>query len=427
MRLIAIPAAGAAALACAYCLAADTFETPPDEEPAASLPPAQVAGEDFHLDSPVRSDGLMKHYVVDSRFGVFPAYGRGALQVRLREVAALTSIAKTSDTEVALRAVGRGLQEQVKTVATLARNPVRAVTGIPQGIGHLFGGYRAQGEELSEQLHRGTQHSTESGQADQPLREGSVQARRYAERYLGVSAAEMRWYRRLDVDPYTNNDVLRSAVKHLAKVDAAASFGARFVPVTGIPYAGEVGRALNAIYNEDPAALRKRRREQLARYGLSAEEVRRFENTQLLSPTRQSVLVNAVEALNGVAGREELLRHAMTVTSEEEIEVFLRSTAVLLRCHARAPVARILAGVRVPAAQSADGRIALFAGFDALYWTAEVAGYERGVEQLLPAGELRREVWLAGSVSALARQQLEQRGWQVHERQEESAGARPGS
>jgi hypothetical protein len=394
------------------------FEAPPDEEPGASLSPAQVSGQDFHIEAPVHSDGLMHHYLINSRFGPFPAYGRDALEIRLREVAALTSIAKTSDTEVALQAVGRSLQANVDAVTGLARNPVGAVTGIPRGIGHLFGGYRAQAQELTDQARGDLQQHKTSGQPQSSVvSKSGAEARRYADRYLGVSKAEMRWYQRLAVDPYTGNEVLRAAVRHLAKVDAAASFGMRFVP--GIPYAGELGRALNTIYNEDPAVLRKQRRETLAQYGLTAEEISRFENTLLLSPTRQGLLVEYAGALGGVAGRAELFRHAMSVTSEAEIEVFLHSAAMLVQFHARQSVARIVEGLRLPTAQLADGTLEVFGSFDAVYWTEAVAAYEHSLGAVLPKASAPRQAWLAGSVSPLAREQLEALGWRVHEHAED--------
>jgi hypothetical protein len=107
-------------------------------------------------------------------------------------------------------------------------------------------------------------------------------------------------------------------LEHLAKIDAATSLGIRFAPI-GIPFAGEARRALDAIYNESPAVLRKRRRVALAGFGLTPEEVKQFENTLLLNPTRQTLLVNDMEALNGVQGRAELLRHAMSVTTVREV------------------------------------------------------------------------------------------------------------
>ena len=237
-------------------------------------------------------------------------------------------------------------------------------------------------------------------------------AKSQADHYIGLSAAERRWYAKLGVDPYTSNPVLRQAVARLSKIDAAASFGIRFAPV-GIPFAGEVQRALDTIDHEDPAVLRKRRHDDLARQGLSPAEIERFESTPLLTPTRQTVLVNAVDTLEGVDGRVELLRHAMTVESEEEIQVFLQSTLSLLRFHAGEPVQKILAGPRIPSAVVTDGRIAVFGAFDDIQWTEQVAGYEGALREALPqtAG---RELWITGSVSAAARSALEQRGWAVH-------------
>ena len=127
----------------------EDFDVPADEAPAASLAPAQVSGKNFKIRDPVRSDGLMHRYVVESRFGEFEAYGRDELGLRLREIAALTQISETSDSEVALKAVTRGIEEDVKSVVSVAKDPVGTVLGIPRGIGHLLGGYRARAGELT--------------------------------------------------------------------------------------------------------------------------------------------------------------------------------------------------------------------------------------------------------------------------------------
>jgi len=324
-------AAIAAALCATTCAAADHFEQAPQEAPSVSLPSAQVSGGDFHIQDPVLSDGLMHHYVVESRFGSFPALGKAALEVRLREVAALATIARTSDSEVVLKSVVRGMQDDVRTL-----------------------------------------------------------------------------------NPYTPNEVLRRAIQRLAKIDGAAGTAMRFAPI-GVPFAGEARRALDTIYNEDPAVLRKRRHDALVSYGLSATEVDRFENAALLNPTRQTLLVNAVESLSGVDSRVELLRHAMSVTTEDEIEVFLESTRMLIQFHAQTPVKSILPGVRVPAARLADGRVAVFGSFDAVYWTQEVARYAGEFHDAVSAQDVAKlDVWLAGAVSPRARQELEARGWSVH-------------
>jgi hypothetical protein len=399
-----------AAVSAVAAWAAD-FETPPAEPASASLPADMVSGPNFHIVEPVAADGLMHHYVIDSHFGVFKAYGQVALKIRLREVAALTQIAKTTDIDVITKSVSRRVQTDAKTLGQVVTHPVGVVTGIPRGVGHLFGGYKAQANELTDKSKStgGTQGSSNIAH------DAAANATRYADRYLGVSAAERRYYQQLGVDPYTNNDVLRKAVHHLAKVDAAANLGMHFVGIPGVPYLGDVKRAMDAIYNEDPAVLRARQRTALASYGLSADEIKRFENTLLLSPTRQSLLAEAAKSLDGVAGRDELFRHAMSLTSDEEMQVFLQSTGLLVSLHAHRPVARILAGLRLPAAQFSDGRIAVLGAFDSVYWTEDVAGYESALHALLPPASKGLEIWLSGTISPGARAELTKRGWDVHD------------
>jgi hypothetical protein len=385
------------------------FETPPEESPAASLPAELVSGPDFHVSDPVQSDGLMHHYVVVSRFGEFAAYGRTALAVRVREVAALTRLAKTTDIDVVVKTVTGRVQGDVKTIAQVAGNPIKTVVGIPTGVSHLFKGYKAEANEFTEEV----KQDGKPGESSHVAKDVKADATRYADRYLGVSAAERRYYQQLGVDPYTNNEVLRKAVHHLAKVNATVNLGLHFVGIPGVPYLGDVKRAMDAIYNEDPAVLRARQRATLAGYGLTAPEIKRFENTLLLSPTRQRLLGEYAKSLEGVAGRDELFRHAMNLTSEDEVQVFLQSTGLLVSLHARRPVSQILGGLRLPTAQFADGGIAVFGAFDAIYWTEEVATDGAALHALLPTNPSELELWTAGTVSPRASTELKARGWVV--------------
>jgi len=418
---------GPLALVCATLTAAAPaqsagFEAPPDESPESILPADQIAGEDFHVVAPVRSDGLMRHYVVESRFGVFEAYGHQSLEVRLREVAALTKISKTTDLDVVAKAVVRRTEADAKTVLAFAMKPVETVAAIPKGVTHLFAGYTAQAKEVSEEVHKDSREFSEAahkgGTASTSMQvrnKARKDARRYADRYFGVSAAERRWYQQLGVDPYTSTDALRKAVAHLARVDAAASFGLKFAPIPGIPYAGDLHRAMDAIYNEDPAVLRARRRMTLAGYGLEQAEIDGFESALLLNPTRQSQIEQTANSLDGVDGRAELFRHAMALTSDEEIQVFLQSIELLVTIHRAQPLARILPGVRLPAGERTDGRVVVCGSFDAVYWTEEVAGLAQSLRAALPAAAAAYELWLSGSVSELARAELAARGWEVHD------------
>jgi hypothetical protein len=129
------------------------------------------------------------------------------------------------------------------------------------------------------------------------------------------------------------------------------------------------------------------------------------------------LLLDAAHALDGVAGRDELFRHAMGLTSETEAKVYLRSVGLLVVAHRQQPVSSVLPGVRLPAARLADGRIVVCGAFDAIYWTSDVAVGERGIRESLPAANAPtvREIWLEGRVSERARSEFEQHGWRIHE------------
>jgi hypothetical protein len=105
----------------------------------------------------------------------------------------------------------------------------------------------------------------------------------------------------------------------------------------------------------------------------------------------------------------------MGLTSDDEVAVFIQSTRMLARLHAQQPLARILAGLRLPTAETRDGRTVVLGAFDAVYWTEEVAGYEAALKAALPPTAHTLEVWLSGSVSPTAHDTLTSHGWVVHD------------
>jgi hypothetical protein len=401
-------------------LAADSpagFETPPDLSPSALLPASVVSGTDYHIADPVRSDGLMHRYVVDSKFGQFDAYGHLALAVRIHEVAALTELAKTSTIEVAVGGVSRGVESQVDTAVGVVEHPVKTVTGIPRGIAHLFHGVVDEGKEVTASATSSSSSSSGgNGSSSGTAAKSETAVKTYANKYLGMTGAERHWYEKLGVDPYTNNAVLRKTVHKVAKVDAAAGFGLHFVGIPSIPGIGDIHEVMEAVYKEDPATLRARNKATLASYGLSPAEIERWQNTLVLSPTRQVLFLKAAASLDGVEGRGELFRHAMGLTSDAEAQVYLQSIGLLVLAHHKQPIAAILPGVRLPAGRRADGHIVVCGAFEAVYWTADVAKYEKEAgEALGQTGAGARQLWLEGTISDRARAELKTRGWDVQE------------
>jgi hypothetical protein len=394
----------------------DSFETPPDQPPALLLPPRLVSGANFHVLAPVHGDGLMNRFVLDSRFGRFDAYGRLVLEKRVGEVAALTELAKKTDIDLVAGGVAHGIESEVNTAAGVVRNPLGTAAGIPKGIAHLFQGYTARAQETAANLnHSASSPGAGTSPPGDELKKGEQAAQHYAERYLGVSGAERGWYKRLGVDPYTDNAVLRAAIRKAAQKEAVGSFGIKFAALPAIPGIALTQRALDAIYNEDPAAVRQRMRKLLAGYGVSPDEIETWLNTPVLSPTRQVLLLSAAASLEGVAGRAELFRHSLDLTSDAEAQVYLRSVGLLALAHQSHPLKAIVPGVRLPTAELADHRLVVCGAFEAVYWTYDVARNEEQLERSLPpqAPASGRELWVEGTVSERAQSALRERGWEL--------------
>lgn len=398
------------------------FEIPPELQPAALVSPDLVVGANYHIVDPVHDDGLMPRFVIDSKFGQFEAYGKVALALRLHEVAALTELSKISPVEVFAGGVTQGVQSQVHTAVGVVAHPIKTISGVPKGIANLFKGYTDESKEALAGV-TASSGADEHGGASETLGKAGTAAQHYAAQYLGVSAAEMRWYQKLRVDPYTDNQTLRKAVRDTARVEAAAGFGMKFVGIPGIPGIGQIREVMDAIYKEDPATIRARNKTALAGYGLSAAEIERFQNAALLSPTRQNLLLAAAKDLDAVDGRKELFLHALGLSSAEEAQVYLQSVGLLVLTHKKQPLQSILPGVRLPAALRADGHVIVCGAFEGVYWTRFVADGEQEIRQLLPADAPARELVLAGSASARARSELGARGWTVVESQLELATA----
>jgi hypothetical protein len=134
--------------------------------------------------------------------------------------------------------------------------------------------------------------------------------------------------------------------------------------------------------------------------------------------------MSAAESLNGVTGRAELFRHSLDLSSVAEAQVYLRSAGLLVLAHKAHPLTEIIPGVRLPAAQRADGQLVIGGAFEAIYWTEGVAKLEEQLRTSLPPqpSGVGRVLWLSGTISDRARNALQDRGWGLHEVSDASTG-----
>ena len=388
------------------------------------LQAGQLSGPDWAVEPKASNDGLTNTYTLTSRFGTWQARGQLQVAARIREIQALAELEKVSKSEVFVDAVKKSATAPLELASNVVAKPVETVKGVPAGVGRWVKKTRFQVEE--------TYHDTkevvkkETGEEDEGAAEEDAgmqekmkkQAGAYVLDELKISGAERRWYKDLGVDPYTDNEVLRKAVRSVARVEGLTSFGMRFSGLPSIPGAREMRKTLDLVWDTDPWELRLRNRKILLAAGLSEETARAFEDQPSLSLTVQTVLVDVLTALEGVKGRKHLLERALAVESRDDAQELATSVSLLLRLHrSGTPLREILAGTQLPVARTTQGDLVAVLVADAVFWTGEVA---EAAERLAAtyAGETAgsRKLYVTGDVSSRAGSEAGKQGWKTVDR-----------
>jgi hypothetical protein len=419
-----------AALTTLSSATAQPYETPPPLEVGEILPPDMQRGEHFTVRTPVHNDGFMNHYVVESDYGQFQAYGTPALAKLIQEIGALAQLDEISKSEVFADAVKRSATGQVDAIQEFADKPVETIKGVPGGLKRSFKKYKRDANEAYETAKDVTGVGNDSDEAEGEEGEAesdSVDAKEvaektgdaaeaYAKKWFGVSGAERRWHQKMGTDPYTTNQVLKKRIKELSQVDAAASTGMRFVPIPRIPGASELHALNQVVWSVDPRELREQNIKRLADAGVEKELIDEFINNPWFSPSAQTVLLTSLLEMDGVEGRRALLEIAVATESPEEAQFDLANIVFLSEYHRSVePLTQVRSG-RVAVAITQEGDMLKVVSVDYAFWQEDLAGAVKAfIDSVADEPATTREVWLRGEASPRFQQELRERAWAVRE------------
>lgn len=406
--------------AAAPLLAAAAYESAGKVKSPSYLLPEQLAGKGWKVAPEADNDGLFNTYTVKSDYGDFIAHGNLGVATRAKEVAALAELDRVSKTDVFTDAVKRSALGSVETVKAFATKPVETITAVPSAVGRWLKKTKYQaGEVYSDTKEAVGGSSGEGGGGDKDKKaQAEDAAKKQALSYLKISAAERRWYAQLGVDPSTDNQVLRDVVKSYSRIEGLTSFGMRFAGLPSIPGARELRKTMDLVWTVDPWELREKNHKRLVGFGFPENAVKAFEDNPYLTLTMQTSLVQAIEQLAGVKGREHLLARATGVDSRDEASDMTRSIALLVMHHKGGrKLSEILPGVRLPLARGADGSLQAVAVADAAFWTEQIATAAGELaEQFQKEPAKARELWIVGTASPRFKDGLKAAGWTVHDR-----------
>lgn len=337
-------------------------EPPPVFKAADLLPPAVARGAHYQVGDDVRTDGYFHEFTMTSEFGAFDAIGRTMLAVRIQEVDALATLKDVSKTEVFLEAAGQSVVKIGQAAANVVTDPVDTAKGLGAGI-----------KRFGVNLGRRTQRAIDSQQDSQADGDDSGKAKDSAAEsaamsILGVTSATRRWAKKVGVDPYTTNAVLRQALEDIGKVDAAGSIATKVVvPIPAV--VGMTSTVGDLVWGKDPEEVRKINEQRLKALAVSDAVAKQFFANPHLTLTYQTRLVAALTAVKA-SGCADYVQTAAEARHEREALFFVESAEMLQRWHARQPVVSVLTDSRALVAGDRRGNAAVLLPLDWVRWTA---------------------------------------------------------
>lgn len=384
---------------------------------ASDVIPAELATGTLHrVEDRVRSDGYLNYYTIQSDFGEFEAASTAMLKTRIGEINALGALDELSKTEVFAKAAVDAGVKQLKTVKEFATKPVETVKGIPKGIGRMFKRYSRQAKEAvdaTQEFVAGDDEEAGDGGGEEGGEDNSSAAVDLTESYMGVDKAQRNWARKLGTDPYSSNEVLQAAIKEVAWAERLGKFGMGFAGVPRIPGANIISDVNELVWSKDPYELKDLNQARLAATGASEELIEQYLENSRLTPTQQTVLTAAIAELEGVSGRDGILRQSLNPDTEAEVNFFINSLTVLAWYHRNQnPLATVDTSVAIPVARLGNGAYILAFATDHVYWTETIA---QAAEQYSQLGtpDQPREIWLLGAASQRCKAELAALGFYV--------------
>lgn len=381
---------------------AQAFESPPTFEAASLLPKAMLAGKDYRVDSVVTNDGYLNTYVLHSRFGDFTVVSTALLDTRIAEVKAMAAMEQVSSSgQFGGSLADKGVQT-VQGAANLVVHPIDSVSGALSGVGKMF--VRAQ-----ESLVESNPSKYEDGRF---------------KKLIGFSQTKREYAKQFGVDPYSTNPVLQQHLNDISKAGYAGSITGSALQAL-IP--GGVGIAVGAVSGSavlgeidvsvTPEDMRRQNRQSLKDMGVSPSVVELFIDNEEFTPTQQTRIVKALEAMPNVRNKTAFVSF-LVHTNNQDLALFRQRMSQMYAGYDKG-VARLDGFMplgRFVGAMKQDGTLVLAFPLDYLAWTPTTQTVARALSDAsreLPAKGV--EFWMSGKASPETKKQMKRMGWKLTE------------
>ena len=381
---------------------ASDYETPSNRPVSEVLSAALAKGPFYTVKDPVVADGYMYHFQVESPFGPFEITGLGALRKLETELWAINELRNITGSQAFLSALKDQATKPLQFAKNAITKPGETLSGVPKGVGRLLGNVATSVSN--------TPDPSQDSRAKELLLIGSFK-RDYAARY--------------NVDPYSSDKVLQ---EELDKIGKAAAFGSWTASAATIPIGGAASTVLtatslgqsfnNVLKTEPPPRIRSVNESKLQQMGISPELAAKFLDHKVYTPRQDLILVDSLARVTGAQGRDAYLNAALVAEDEEETNFFVNTAQIMRGYHETAgPITAITMVQVLPVAQTKSGVAIIPFALDRGVWTANADRLSQHLKSSYraPGFNGRFELWVTGTLSPRARQELSKRGFGVVE------------
>ncbi len=379
------------------------YENPPVLVAADILQPEVLNGPSHTVRPQVPSYAGHNQYMIDSDFGLFEANGNTLLAERIAEIRALAALRDFSKTEQYGTALEAAARSPVQLAGNLVKDPVSTISGVPKGVWKFI---NRAGQAIKE---------TQDQHPPNPYEDPSIEG------MIGFSKVKRELAASLEVDPYSSNETLQRELN----AAAWASFGGKMTfTVALMPLGGTAGAVASGMQFSDASIkattdlsaqdLRMRNLALLLNMEIPRADAEAFLGIAAFSPSRSTLLVEALEAMNGVTGQEIFLQGCLVAVDEVDAVFLLRSAQALARIHGDTPLSRIGMFRGFPFGVAQDGSIVLAIEWDYASWTPGVAAFLEELRAEMNTSGMT--VALTGTASPGIKTEFERQGYRLIEK-----------
>ena len=229
----------------------------------------------------------------------------------------------------------------------------------------------------------------------------------------------------LDLDAYSTNPRVQEFLNALARARPGGQPSAGSVAVTLPPRAevaiagGRVeGRVRSIMTHKTIEELEERNADRLTAAGMPDEVIAAFLAHPVLSPRHKTAATEYLQLLEGVADREVILQAALDASDEVEAAYFIQMVRMLAHYHEREGRRKgLLLSGHIAIGITESNAVLVVVPFDLVYWNRETD--EIFSELAVYANRKNyagREILVSGVLTAQARAQFAELGYDVRER-----------